>query len=1117
MAELVAGALLSSFLSVWFDRLASGQVKDFIRGQKTTEGLLKKLEIKLLSVNKVLDDAEEKQIRDPTVRKWLDELKDVVYAAGDVLDEINTEALRRKLEVDQSGSSSACCQVPNFIYSTWFNTFERTLERRIVEILDRLEFIIDQKDVLGLKRGVQVRQQARMRETTSLVDDSDVYGRDKDKETIIALLLSDDAAEDKVGVVPIVGMGGIGKTTLAQLVYNDARVKEEFDLRAWVCVSDYFDILRITQAIYASITSQTCAITELDLLQVKLKQALATKKFLIVHDDIWNENYNHWDLLRLPFGSGAHGSKILVTTRNSAVASTMGTLPTYHLGHVSEEDCWLLFARHAFRNADALTTEHPDLANIGRKIVQKCNDLPLAAKSLGGLLRTKLDIEEWQKILDSEIWEFSEKESNILPALWLSYHYLPSHLKSCFAYCSMFPKDYNFTKSELVLLWLADDLLQPTQKNTVEEVGEDYFNYLVSRSFFQRSLGPHIESSITKHDLIYCESSFTMHDLMNDLAKFVSGDFCLRLEDNVNDGSFNIIGKTRQISYMKRGNHGFEFDALYKSKSLHTFLSFPVNPQYQYRFEMPSVLYCLLPTLQYLRFLNLSQYYVRELPSSIGNLKHLRHLDLSDSSIERLPDTLCTLYNMQSLLLGNCRALVQLPTNLGRLIKLRHLDISNRWGSTTIKNMPQDIGNLKSLQLLSNFVLAKDTGHSVVELKELQNLHQTLCISGLDHIFCDGDALEANLRVKKYLNGLVLKWGGDTDSSEKDRKVLEKLQPHTNLRELKIESYGGTIFPNWLPSLVKLEIEGLNEVVSIGLEFCGSNTCGIKPFRSLKDMSEWQEWCYVGGNQEEGGIFPNLCRLHLQNCPKLTEILPLDNLPKLEEISLLGLMSFGGSFSLESQCPKFLCLSELVIRNCPNFVCFPDEGMDAPQLTSICIENCVKFRSLPDGMHTLLSSLEYLHIDSCPELESFPEGGLPESLKSLEFGCNKTLYANSKQWGVQRLNSLIALSIIFEECEGIVDSFPEEGLLPTSLTHLHLSNHLNLTTIDGKALGQLKSLKRLIISNCPKLKRFSEEGLPTSLSRLEIAKCPLLEQRCQTEKGEDWPKISHIPSIYICD
>ncbi|KAK9912969.1 hypothetical protein M0R45_036799 [Rubus argutus] len=309
--------------------------------------------------------------------------------------------------------------------------------------------------------------------------------------------------------------------------------------------------------------------------------------------------------------------------------------------------------------------------------------------------------------------------------------------------------------------------------------------------------------------------------------------------------------------------------------------------------------------------------------------------------------------------------------------------------------------------------------------------------------------------------------------------------------------------------------------LSIGIEFYGSSTCGIKPFRSLKylrfkDMLEWQEWCCVGGNQEEGGILPNLCRLHLRNCPKLTKIFPLDKLPELEEVSLLGLISFGGSFSQELQCPKLLSLSELVIRSCPNFVCFPDEGMDAPKLKSMYIENCVKFRSLPEGMHTLLPSLEYLHIDSCPELESFPEGGLPPALKSLDFGCNKKLYASSKQWGLERLNSLVALSIIFEECEDLVDSFPEEGLLPTTLTQLHLSNHLNLTMLDGKELLHLKSLKRLIISNCPKLKCFPE-GLPTALSWLEIAKCPLLEQRCEREKGEDWPKISHIPSIYICD
>ncbi|KAK9910821.1 hypothetical protein M0R45_034764 [Rubus argutus] len=314
-------------------------------------------------------------------------------------------------------------------------------------------------------------------------------------------------------------MGGIGKTTLAQLVYNDVRVKLHFDLQAWVCVSVEFDVLRITQKLYGSIISQSCCMTELDLLQVKLKELLTEKKFLLVLDDVWNENNVDWDLLKPPFESGARGSQIIVTSRNEGVSSVMGTLASHRLMQMSEEDCWLLFAKHAFKNAD-VPSSNPSLEVIGRQIVRKCKGLPLAAKSLGGLLRSEVSMRKWENVLKSDLWDLSDRERNILPALWLSYHHLPSHLKRCFAYCSIFPKGYEFKRSELVLLWMAEDLLQPKSKKMLEEVGEDYFDILISRSFFQHLFDNY------RHEPI-----FIMHDLINDLAKVVSGEFCVRLEE----------------------------------------------------------------------------------------------------------------------------------------------------------------------------------------------------------------------------------------------------------------------------------------------------------------------------------------------------------------------------------------------------------------------------------------------------------------------------------------------------------------------------------------------------------------------------------------------------------
>ncbi|XP_050111724.1 putative disease resistance protein At3g14460 [Malus sylvestris] len=380
----------------------------------------------------------------------------------------------------------------------------------------------------------------------------------------------------------------------------------------------------------------------------------------------------------------------------------------------------------------SVISAHPNLEVIGRQIVRKCKGLPLAAKSLGGLLRSKFSTKEWENVLKSDIWELSNKESNILPALWLSY---------------------------------------------------------------------------------------IMHDLINDLAKFVSGEFCLRLEDN---GSFDIVRKTRHFSFLiGRDGRDFEkFEALYKAKYLHTFLSLPqwnpTRPSFQL---LDTVLNDLLPLLQCLRVLTLSYYTIKELPNSFSNLKHLRYLDLSYTLLEKLPETLCTLYNLQTLLVSYCRALTQLPANLGALINLRHLDIE--------------------------------------ELKELKHLCGKFRKLGLHHIDNVTDASEASIRDKNCLSELSLEWEGDTDNSQKDREVLDSLQPHTNIKILSIHFYGGTRFPSWLgdfsysnlvglklvncgnccflpplgqlPSLRDLSIEGLNGVVSIGPEFYGyGSSCGIK-------------------------------------------------------------------------------------------------------------------------------------------------------------------------------------------------------------------------------------------------------------------------------------------------
>ncbi|XP_015068683.1 putative disease resistance RPP13-like protein 1 [Solanum pennellii] len=302
-------------------------------------------------------------------------------------------------------------------------------------------------------------------------------------------------------------MGGAGKTTLAKVVYNDDKVKNHFGLKAWYCVSEAYDALRITKGLLQEINSFDSKDDDnFNHLQVKLKESLIGKKFLVVLDDVWNDDYNERDNLRNVFVQGDMGSKIIVTTCKESVAQKMySDRCTISVGNLYSEYSWALFKRHSLENRD-----HPELEEVGRKIADKCKGLPLALKTAVGTLRCKSKIKEWRNILRSEIWD-QRFLSDILPALMLSYNDLPAHLKRCFAFCAIYPKDHEFCKDQVIYLWIANGLVKQFCS------GNGYFDELRSRSLFERVLESGSKSE-----------RFLMHDLINDLAQTASSKLCIR-------------------------------------------------------------------------------------------------------------------------------------------------------------------------------------------------------------------------------------------------------------------------------------------------------------------------------------------------------------------------------------------------------------------------------------------------------------------------------------------------------------------------------------------------------------------------------------------------------------
>ncbi|XP_039159958.1 uncharacterized protein LOC104421549 [Eucalyptus grandis] len=385
---LVGGAVLSASLQVLFDRLASCRLTDCIWRQNDEEVLLKKLKASLVFAEAVLSDAEHKQITDLTAKGWLNQLEETVADAQNLLNGIEARDSPRRL---RGGSRS----------------------KLLEDMLDRLEVMARQKDAFGfIELGVQPLQTSP---TTSLVQERNIYGRDEDMEAIVGLLLSDDAPSDPIGVITIIGVPGIGKTILIQSVYNDNSVKGYFDFRIWICASNRLDVYSITKTILEAITMVSCDIKDLNILQLRLIEEVIGRKLLLILDDLCTEDCLEWNTMQSPLRFCAPASKILVTTRSEITAAMTCTLPAYHLSPLPYEVCWLIFTQHAFDSG--FSAPDPNLEAVGREVVKKCRGLPLVAKTLGVLFRSKPNHGEWNEILKDSMWDASPDLSSFVQTL----------------------------------------------------------------------------------------------------------------------------------------------------------------------------------------------------------------------------------------------------------------------------------------------------------------------------------------------------------------------------------------------------------------------------------------------------------------------------------------------------------------------------------------------------------------------------------------------------------------------------------------------------------------------------------------------------------------------------
>ncbi|KAJ1283160.1 hypothetical protein BS78_03G107500 [Paspalum vaginatum] len=659
---------------------------------------LRTMERDFTTIREVLSDAEARGGGgDAGVRDWLRRLRDVAYDIDDLLDEWRTDLCASRRRRSMCGSPTNHCVLRSF-----------AMARRLKSLRRELDAVAAGRDRLGLIPGIPLPAHPSApsrRETISMVDESRTVGRAAEKEKLMRLVL-DDSSDEDVSVIPIFGFGGLGKTTLAQLVFNDRRANDEvFDPRIWVSMSGDSSLRTLVQPI-VSATKVKCDLDNLDSVASFLSRAFTGMKFLLVLDDMWSENQEEWDRLRLLLKDGKRGSKIIVTTRSLKVAMMVRTVPPFVLKGLSDDDCWELFRYKVFEEGEE--DLHPRLVKVGKEIVHKCGGVPLAVKALGSMLRFNRSEQSWLAVKNSEIWQM-KREETILPSLKLSYDQMAPSLKQCFAYCSVFPRSHEIDRDKLNQQWVALGFVEPT-KNDSESLfdrANDYFEHLLWMPFLQE---------VEDHDKLKKELEedgnvkYTIHDLVHDLAQSVAGDEVQTIICNQINGNNEVGCRYVSLDDDMRASE-IPWSMFHKVRAFHS---------WGYGLDIKLIL-----RFRCLRVLDLGGSPITELPQLVGKLKHLRYLDISSSAIKTLPNSISSLHNLHTLYLSNCSNLCILPMSICSLQNLETLNLS----ACSLQNLPYSIGHVQNLQNLNmSFCnLLETLPNSIGKLKRLQTLNFKGC------------------------------------------------------------------------------------------------------------------------------------------------------------------------------------------------------------------------------------------------------------------------------------------------------------------------------------------------------------------------------------------------------
>ncbi|KAF3786564.1 Disease resistance protein [Nymphaea thermarum] len=916
---------------------------------------LKVLQKKLERLQNAIKDRE----REPFFSNQRDrdlgaQLKDVFYDAQDIIERYQTTIALCKRDKHSVTSWNKVSKPWTTLCSCFKEHVSASynLANDIQNINQRLDNIKENNKMMADLLGITARnidsqghvhgKHDDLRVTTPHMGGQSPIGRKDDKNEIVKRFLSNDSTENSktqkggVSIISIVGKGGIGKTTLAKMVFKE--MKEHFgERRWWVCVPERpnrEDLVRqILRVCKGSDANTDCSLSELC---TQLRNELLKEKFLLVLDDVWEIKW--WEEeVEGTLMAGAMGSNILITSRKKHVSDMMRASYMHELREFSFEQSWELFLKEALKEGQ---TEEDlvmhNVRDVGERIVRKCRGLPLVIKTVGSMMRQRKTCREnWKFVEASGIWKWkmhadsslcSEIDGNILPGLMLSYNDLPHYLKSCFVYCCIYPKDYEIERETLIRLWVAHGLIEEEQGIDVEDTANQYIEDLIKRCL------------IETHDRFYEGTCLKLHDILHDLALYIGGNEYSHASSTEHTRHLSLLG----VSDAEVDKH----NASGAANKLRTLFC---DSYFGSKSDLPLVYIEHLSTnFKWLRVLSLTKCWIDELPKSIEDLSLLKYLDLSDSHVKRLPNSISRLCNLQTLDLSYS-GIEELPNEMGKLCNLRYLGL---YETESLKFVAEGLGKLTNLRTLHTFMVCVDKGNTrgcnINELKDLKKLKGELSIKGL----CGErvkvmDAKKAELKKKHELNGVKFYFNGQennrADNASEERGLLEALEPSHDIESLRISYYKGDR-PEWC-------LDGNYRKLRTLWLFCCPSWAAVIGIQSLEELKVHR--CPTLGELRS---MPLLKTLKISECDGLNTI---GDLPALESLRIwhcAGLNTIGDLPALES----------LEIGDC--------DGLNTigglPALESLVIWHC-------DGLNTIgdlpaLESLELRKCDGVNRIGDFP-------------------------------------------------------------------------------------------------------------------------------------------------